>query len=988
MSSPLAHAFNWAQEEPVAPVRLDPLLQMARQHLAVWVRTLPEPWSGCILFFSVASEKESATVFHVKASTFESAWREGSIRIRQWAWARRLETVLLRIDWVDSVAHHPAANPMDWPSLLQQNTHSLALADACLEDIWLLPQAMFAEEDTTPAWMQPTLADPAMAQTVLLLQLRGVYLDGRAPTAITLPRNQPTRSFTRPLAPPAECAWQGWRTAARLTLDNLITTQTPNGTWQDAHGLLDHLGILHTLLQTLEHIRSARMPALATEVLVHAIALATEYAMEHASGQTHVSAQSLLVLNSIAQAHVLGVRHTALLYNLLDQLAWQLLQDAAPKHLEALHTHAPADIATMWKSLALKVYWTYRNTNSGSELPFPTEPHAHEADWLPLLLISSGSSPHRGFDWLSIAVIEANRCGILANTAPHASAQQCAAIEQQWQALEQRIIWPELAIYLGSPRRAQTPFFSAAHNLQNLQAATYSPSQQANVLSRLSACHTLLGWLEPASIQETTPTVSAETSKSALTSSSHLAPMAWSSQSLATLTKGQWIVPVGHKVPAFIAGLTVTRLQHTPNAAVLLRRSGEITGVLPASVAALHPQALISADSTTPLSAQVPVLHMPELTLAINRWATSARQRIHVPVIAATGCVGKSSTLRMLMQCLGNACTVQQEALLQSETALQMINWSDSAPCVLAELGPSQALSDLSILRPDILVVTNFPEDSAQPPAPSKEKNLHHLVQLMQHLRAGSTLVLNYALVPLNALHSAAQQRGIELIGFGPHPQAQVRELFYAPLGRLHLQLPPKPAQQHATPSEKKHIQLRADGHHMALNAQAALAVLHAIRHPIDSAIAPLTTWKPPPGSGQPENLPVNRCLLDHSNTSELLAVQAAMQQLQTHAPHAHQRLIVLGGIKAPHTSIEDAQLQLEPLIRSTAAKHVFLYGNAMLGLTQSLQDQPHVHWFEDLNQLIHALLRAFDVRHTVLLAGRTTTNLSIVASAIRENVF
>ena len=180
----------------------------------------------------------------------------------------------------------------------------------------------------------------------------------------------------------------------------------------------------------------------------------------------------------------------------------------------------------------------------------------------------------------------------------------------------------------------------------------------------------------------------------------------------------------------------------------------------------------------------------------------------------------------------------------------------------------------------------------------------------------------------------------------------------------------------------------------MALNAQAAVAVLHALHCPLKSSAQALSRWSPLPGAGQAEHLPHNIVLLDHSNTQELLATQAAFGHLLDHAPQAMQRLVVLGGVKpadavslstAAAHSLHSAQLQIEPLLRSTATRRVLLYGQAMVGLAQQLKDQSQVSWYEDLNQLIQSLLQCLQPHDTVLLVGRAIVNLSIVAGALRE---
>ncbi|MBA4005130.1 MAG: Mur ligase, partial [Delftia sp.] len=179
---------------------------------------------------------------------------------------------------------------------------------------------------------------------------------------------------------------------------------------------------------------------------------------------------------------------------------------------------------------------------------------------------------------------------------------------------------------------------------------------------------------------------------------------------------------------------------------------------------------------------------------------------------------------------------------------------------------------------------------------------------------------------------------------------------------------------------------LQSDGHHMALNAQAALAALHALGYAPAQVQASLAHWQPMIGAGQPQFLPSGICLLDHSLSNHLLSMTAAFSQLQSVAPHVSRRLIVLAGIQPGQASIDAAQLALEPLVRDAQARRVLLYGEPLRPLAAALGDLLHVNWYDDLNQLICSLLRTTHKGDTVLLAGRATTNLALAADAIRDS--
>ena len=114
----------------------------------------------------------------------------------------------------------------------------------------------------------------------------------------------------------------------------------------------------------------------------------------------------------------------------------------------------------------------------------------------------------------------------------------------------------------------------------------------------------------------------------------------------------------------------------------------------------------------------------------------------------------------------------------------------------------------------------------------------------------------------------------MRLITFGPHSNAQVREMGFHN-GNLQISID----------NRRLGISLQSDGHHMARNAQAALAAMHALGYAPAQVQASLAHWRPLIGAGQPQLLPSGICLLDHSLSNHLLSMHAAFSQLQEHAP-------------------------------------------------------------------------------------------------------
>ncbi len=154
-------------------------LSTSLQHLEQRITLLPEPYSCCVLFFTVAAQGSEDCVFFVRRSTLEAAWREGTTRVRQWAWVRQLSAVELRIDWPNEIVVIGSRIP----ALCQWGSASAwALADDDLEHAELIPplvlsHASQSDLDTRLRQSVATPMFPVLADVNLLLRLQGLHID-------------------------------------------------------------------------------------------------------------------------------------------------------------------------------------------------------------------------------------------------------------------------------------------------------------------------------------------------------------------------------------------------------------------------------------------------------------------------------------------------------------------------------------------------------------------------------------------------------------------------------------------------------------------------------------------------------------------------------------------------------------------------------------------------------------------------------------------
>lgn len=935
-------------------------LEYLERHLVL----LPEPYPGCVLFFTVAAQDQAASVFYVRGATLEAAWREGSTRVRQWAWARKQNAVELRIDWVQDII---ALKAGDVEALTMDPGKSWALADAELEHAELLLQRLqsSAGETAKPLAPKPDRR-PSSGSFALLLGLQGIYIEENenevaVPRIEHLPRRLPEHS-------PAAYA------PLHSMLNRLLHRQQAHGGWPEARELADHLGLTYALLQIQRHLHHPKL-ALA---LHRAIAYFEGRQLQLPGDGMHQSLALLVLARHARHLHpgdagkVPGLEVGTL--RCMERLAGNLLP--------ALGTAQPGCMA--WADLALNAFARCGIRADDSDALRTVQSAVCASSFQPaspIELQPPQTLAPPGQPWLAVAMAESALLDIDSPPWPEVALnRRITDLRQLLHAIGQRTVMPEHALYLPPPSRLQEPFFQEATQQQLADTRT-STHLLVTALAALDLLRKHAAPAQPASRELPAQHRHAERSSNSRSTSPYC-PMPWDGETLARIMGGTWIHAPQQPAPT-CSGLDISRQNHLPGAAVLVRRPGLSIGIPVAALQTLQASALISNSPHGLLHHGVPVLHVPGIDEGLLSLAKASRQRIKTPVIAATGCAGKTATLSMLRRCLQGTEDTRGDTLLAQNTALQMINWSDAAPCALVELPLTTLHSDLPLVRPDVLIITNLNQSSIQTQKRITEKQeqilhdqkkLSDIEKIIHSLSSGSTLIMEHGLGSIPLLVQAASKAGIHIVTFGPHVQAQVRELAFGN-GKLQISID----------TQDIEIGLQSDGYHMALNAQAVLATLKSLGKSPLEAQNPLARWQPLPGMGQPQRLPNGICLLDHSQSSHMVSMQAAFTQLQAHALHGSNRVIVLGGIQSCAKDLEASQLQLEPLIRAAQAKRVLLYGAALRQLGSALSDMPHVNWYDDLNQLVYLLLRTVHKGDTVLLAGRATTNLAIAANALRE---
>lgn len=947
--------------ESMAEQRLSLQLTQALAYLQIRARPLHAQDFGFLLLFSVASESSNSSVFLVEGSSLEAAWRKGATRVRQWAWARQQEHVQLRIDWVQDITPLPEKAALRGiTSWKHRSSKTLALADSDLEAATPLLKAALMDDGDSLKFMHQH------GQPVHLLHLQGVYIADSLTAASSLSHFQGlSQTKAEPDTPiPAPFI---------TVLDMLL--QQVGGSWEHCHDFFDHLCHTYALLQIQARWQHKELGIAQARAIDYILAQPQQLI---AQDDISVSLTLLVLCRYLASSEA-NVQTLPPLTQYITQLNQCLRTESALAKL-AMHVCSSAQTAGS-SNLS-----SPPNTELLLSLMELALQSLHQASNPPL------SEAAQGIFLEEIAYLSSD-------LQTHCGPQLLLWSQQIRRCLDEIsecTIWPEIAIYLPWELRRHAVFLQS-DSLEIL----FKPNATIRLFSRAIACAQLLDALNLETPSSATPHLTgclsdnsdqpqqspARAQLDLIAGTPAHQPMSWDKATVAQLMGGQWLEPINATSINEFRGLQSSLQTGTPGAAILVRQADYAPGVPVAALPALPKTVLISNPPQGLLQYGCPVLHAEDIPQGMRNWARAARNRVRGPVIVAVGLAGKTSTLSMVRQCLQGRADPQADALLSQDLALQMINWSDSSPCALAELA-WRNISDLVFVQPDTLIVTNVCDNEAAfSTAPEDEIALEEIatrkiLPLLQAIRPNGSLVINHRLGSTLAVQKAAHKRGIRIATFGGQQGASVQSSSSLCGNIVHATI-----QKKLEPMQVQ-LQLQAVGEHMTSNALATLATLdlHIFpRHFVEQ----LNCWLPLPGAGQPELLPDGMSLIRHSHCTSLTAMHAAFRQLQMLSPNANQRIVVLAGLPnnfQTASGLEQTTLMLEALLRTSGARRVLLHGASLRRLADALNNLLHVNWYDDLNTLIGSLLLTKNAKDTILLAGTEGINLAIASEAIWDS--
>ena len=279
-------------------------------------------------------------------------------------------------------------------------------------------------------------------------------------------------------------------------------------------------------------------------------------------------------------------------------------------------------------------------------------------------------------------------------------------------------------------------------------------------------------------------------------------------------------------------------------------------------------------------------LVVPDTLAALHAIGAAGRARAGAKVVAVTGSVGKTTTKEMLRIALG--------AFGHTHAAAASFNNHIGVPTTLANLAPDAAFAAIEIgmnsrgeiaplarlTRPHVAIISNI-GTAHLGRLGSQAEIAAEKGDIMLGLEPGGTAVLPAESPFLNTL----RRRADRVLTFGAGAAAaDVRLLEHADrLSRI------------ATPAGEVTLRLTAPGRHLAENACAVLAAVHALGLDVRQAATALALFDQGAGRGQRRAIAVpggGATLLDESYNASEASVLAALSVLKS---HNGRRVAVLG---------------------------------------------------------------------------------------------
>ena len=378
-----------------------------------------------------------------------------------------------------------------------------------------------------------------------------------------------------------------------------------------------------------------------------------------------------------------------------------------------------------------------------------------------------------------------------------------------------------------------------------------------------------------------------------------------------------------------------------------------------------------------------PLLHVAETLAGLQALGAAARARSTARVVGVTGSVGKTTTKEMLRTALGALGPTHASAASYNNhwgVPITLARMPRAAGFAAIEMGMNNRgeIAPLArMARPHVAIITAIGTahigNLGSQAAIAEEK-----ADILLGLEKGGTAILPADTPFLPRLMERAREVGARILTFGEGARADIQLTDYvagADKGTARLLMDGLPLSVH----------LGAPGHHLALNACAVIAAVHALEGDVVAAAEALAAFGAPAGRGERVTLALPggpALLLDDSYNASVASIRAGLAVLA--AQPATRRIAVLGDMLELGADGPAMHAELAPTV-AQAADIVFCCGPLMRGLFDALPDSRRGAHAADSAALAPAVAAALRPGDAVLVKGSLGSRMATVVAALKS---
>lgn len=375
------------------------------------------------------------------------------------------------------------------------------------------------------------------------------------------------------------------------------------------------------------------------------------------------------------------------------------------------------------------------------------------------------------------------------------------------------------------------------------------------------------------------------------------------------------------------------------------------------------------------VSPDAPLLIVDDVLAGLEALATVARARTNAKVIAVTGSVGKTGTKEMLRTALANQGKVHAAEKSYNNhwgVPLTLARMPVETDYAVIEIGMNHAgeIAPLSRLaKPDVAVVTNVAAVHMAA-FESVEGIAREKASVIQGL-SGGIAVLNADTETAGVLADVAKDT--QVLWFGKTaPDFRLRD--------VNVGVSDTKVQAVALDNDIT-FTIGSAGRHLAMNALAVLAAVHAVGADVDIAADALSDWRPPSGRG--ERWVVGGIkLIDDSYNANPLSIGAALDVL---AHSAGRRVAILGDMLelGPDEAMLHRAISKDENLNNIDTIHCV--GPLMKHLYEALPAAKRGEWFETSDQLASKIKELLTDGSVVMVKGSLGAKMGLIVDAIKN---